>query len=152
MAKTDLLAVAFTDLNGNHKYNSGKDMLIAALVDTNQDGVPSVGDTIHWGTYPNALGGSYTSPDDTITAIEVTDNPSFTRVLATTAEGTVGWFVAGDREEFATFLPAVAIESLLRDSFTDFVDEIQTNPSVPGPGPFHSFSVRNATKHTTGDI
>jgi hypothetical protein len=34
MAKSDLLAVAFTDLNGNDKYNKGKDALIAALVDT----------------------------------------------------------------------------------------------------------------------
>ena len=53
MPKSDLLAVAFTDVNGNDKYNAGKDTLIAALVDTNKDGVVSVGDTIQWGEIPS---------------------------------------------------------------------------------------------------
>ena len=58
MAKDALLAVAFTDLNGNDKYNPGKDTLIAALVDTNNDNTASVGDTIVWGTYPAIPDGS----------------------------------------------------------------------------------------------
>ena len=37
MPRDNLLAVAFTDLNGNDKYNPGKDALIAAIVDTNND-------------------------------------------------------------------------------------------------------------------
>src|SRR5262245_57631831 len=58
MPSSDLLAVAFTDLNGNNKYNPGKDTLIAALWDTNNAGVVSVGDTIQWGTYPAIPDGS----------------------------------------------------------------------------------------------
>ena len=58
MPRDNLLAVAFTDLNGNDKYNPGKDALIAAIVDTNNDNTVSVGDTIEWGTYPEITDGS----------------------------------------------------------------------------------------------
>jgi hypothetical protein len=50
------LAVAFTDENGNHKYNPGKDALIAGVQDTNHDKTVSVGDTIVFGTYPHLDG------------------------------------------------------------------------------------------------
>jgi hypothetical protein len=53
MAKDDLLAVAFTDLNGNDKYNPGKDTLIAAR-DTNNDNTASIGATVV-GSYPAIL-------------------------------------------------------------------------------------------------
>src|SRR5262249_1767486 len=43
-----ILAVAFTDQNGNHTYEAGTDLLIASLLDTNNDGIVSAGDTIHW--------------------------------------------------------------------------------------------------------
>jgi hypothetical protein len=39
-------AVAWTDGNGNHTYEPGTDVLIAKLVDANNDGVPDAGDTI----------------------------------------------------------------------------------------------------------
>jgi hypothetical protein len=68
MAKSDdLLAVAFTDVNGNDKYNPHKDTLIAALVDTNHDGIVSAGDTIQFGSYPSVVGGTYTGDDYVIT-------------------------------------------------------------------------------------
>jgi hypothetical protein len=46
-----ILAIAYTDLDGNGEFDTG-DVLIAKLVDENDDGVPSVGDTIHMGQYP----------------------------------------------------------------------------------------------------
>lgn len=51
IAAPDLLAVAFTDMNGNHTYDAG-DVLILALVDTSRDGVPSAGDTVIADQYP----------------------------------------------------------------------------------------------------
>src|SRR5262245_50516977 len=107
MSKSDLLAVAFTDLNGNHKYNAGKDTLIAALVDTNHDGVVSVGDTVHWGTYPklpdgsnSGVGGIFTSPDLTVTSIGSTN--SSTQVGVGTANGSVVWVATPNAEQFLT--------------------------------------------------
>src|SRR5262245_49137534 len=95
MPKDDFLAVAFTDLNGNHKFNPRKDLLIAALVDTNNDNMPSVGDTVLWGTYPaipdgseSGTGGLYTSLDGTVT--EVTTLTDFT-LQVTTASGRISW-------------------------------------------------------------
>jgi hypothetical protein len=38
------LAIAFSDLDGNHRYGPG-DVLISRLFDTNGDGIPSKGDT-----------------------------------------------------------------------------------------------------------
>src|SRR5262245_9545341 len=57
VAKPDILAVAFTDVNGNDKYD-GKDKLIAAVVDTNHDETVSPNDTIQFGTYPLDVDGA----------------------------------------------------------------------------------------------
>jgi hypothetical protein len=141
MPNSDLLAVAFTDLNGNDKYNQGKDTLIAALVDTNNDGVVSVGDTIQWGTYPkiadgseSGTGGIYTSLDTLVTNVSV--NTSI-QVEVQTADGTVSWIANPNAELFRTAdLSNIATESVLRDiiNFPGIADEIHTNPLVP-PGP-----------------
>jgi Ca2+-binding RTX toxin-like protein len=45
------LVIAYSDLNGNHVFDSGDEM-ISKIVDTNGDGVPSKGDTIKMGRYP----------------------------------------------------------------------------------------------------
>ena len=47
-----LFAVAFSDTNGNHTYEEGADRLIAALVDANEDGMVSVGDTVETDSFP----------------------------------------------------------------------------------------------------
>jgi hypothetical protein len=52
--KPKVLAIAFTNLDGVPGFGSG-DVLIAKLVDTNGDKVPSVGDTITMGRYPTSL-------------------------------------------------------------------------------------------------
>ena len=46
-----VLALAFNDLNDNNVYDK-KDMLIAALSDTNNDNAVSIGDTVTFGQYP----------------------------------------------------------------------------------------------------
>lgn len=48
------LAVAFSDLNGNHVYDTG-DVLIAMLVDSSGDNTPNAGDTIFMGWYPKVF-------------------------------------------------------------------------------------------------
>src|SRR5262245_51106388 len=138
MPSSDFLAVAFTDLNGNHKYNAGKDTLIAALVDTNHDGVPSIGDTVHWGTYPaildgsaSGVGGKYLSPDSLVLGVTI----SSTFIEARTAGGTVDWFKSPNLEGFITSSPMQPVpESSLTDSinFLTTEDRIFTTPGNVG--------------------
>ena len=47
-----MLAVAYSNLDGVDGFHAGQDVLIARLVDTNRDGVVSVGDTVETGRYP----------------------------------------------------------------------------------------------------
>jgi hypothetical protein len=52
-ASHQMLAVAYSNLDGVDGYDpAGSDVLIAKLVDTNDDGVPSVGDTVVADRYP----------------------------------------------------------------------------------------------------
>ena len=46
-----VLALAFTDLDGDHAFG-GNDVLIARLSDTDDDKVPSAGDTVEDGPLP----------------------------------------------------------------------------------------------------
>ena len=74
-----VLALAFTDLDGDHAFGGG-DVLIAKLVDTNGDKVPSVGDTIRLGRYPtNLTPGPADFADWNVTSHVVTDIFVWTR-------------------------------------------------------------------------
>jgi hypothetical protein len=52
IAPPRVFAIAFTDTNGDHTYQDGVDHLIAALVDTNRDGVVDAGDTAVTDEFP----------------------------------------------------------------------------------------------------
>src|SRR5262245_28026989 len=140
MPSSDLLAVAFTDLNGNNKYNPNKDTLIAALVDTSGDGVVSVGDTIQWGTYPaipdgsaSGVGGIYTRVESTITNVV---DASSSLVSVETARGSVVWFASANQEEFQTRNALNEPESRLLDSinFPTLPDAIVADSTAFGAG------------------
>jgi hypothetical protein len=47
-----VLAIAWTDVNDNHTYESAVDGLIAELLDSDEDHVPSAGDTVVADKYP----------------------------------------------------------------------------------------------------
>jgi hypothetical protein len=77
----NILAVAFTDLNGNGQFDPNKDALIAAVVDTNHDKIIDVGDTVQFGTYPlNVDGtggrGTFTQASMAITSVDTHDSIS----------------------------------------------------------------------------
>jgi hypothetical protein len=52
IAPPRVFAVAFADTNGDHTYQDGVDHLIAALIDTNRDGVVDAGDTAVTAEFP----------------------------------------------------------------------------------------------------
>ena len=66
-------ATAWTDLDGDHVYNEAIDSLIAKLVDTNRDGVVSIGDTVTTGRYPLTFAattfGTFTDTSHTVTTV-----------------------------------------------------------------------------------
>jgi hypothetical protein len=142
----DVLAVAFTDQNGNHTYEPGTDTLIASLLDTNNDHVVSVGDRIHWGTYPTSADvdgprGNFTGPD---LLVEDVSFASSSVVELQTALGSVSWLHIEGARPFEIFSTAttdgVAFSALDR---TLPGDSIFADPSVQGPGqpdtPVNSF-------------
>jgi hypothetical protein len=125
-----LLAVAFTDQNRNHKYEPGKDLLIASLLDTNRDGSASVGDTIHWGTYPttfdvNGPRGTFRSLDTLVTFVLPGDH--LVEVQTEDPLGSVLW-------EDLPFLGerfVITGSTILQDALPR-VAEINVTPSAPG--------------------
>jgi hypothetical protein len=133
----DVLAVAFTDRNGNHTYEPGTDKLIASLLDTNHDHVVSVGDRIHFGSYPTSADvdgprGHFKGHD---LFVEAVDFASSSVVEVQTALGSVSWAdIEGTRafESFATATAdGVAFSAIDRVNPGDL---IFADPSVQGPG------------------
>ena len=69
-----MFAIAFSDANGNHIYEAGTDRLVAALVDTNEDGTVSVGDTVETDAFPLTFDpvdsyGAFTVKSATVTGV-----------------------------------------------------------------------------------
>ncbi len=97
-----VLALAFTDLDGDHAFGVN-DVLIAKLVDTNDDKVPSVGDTITMGRYPTTLTpGPADFADWNVTSHVVTDLSLATakRVTVWSAGGWHAWVAKATAEWF----------------------------------------------------
>jgi hypothetical protein len=134
----DVLAVAFTDQNGNHTYEPGTDTLIASLLDTNNDHVVSVGDRIHWGTYPTTIDvdgprGSFTGPDILVEGVGSANSEG---VEVETALGSVSWVhVEGaPRRAFDLFATDGGDSIFGLDTSNGSGDLFFANPSVQGPG------------------
>ena len=72
-----MLAVVYTDIDGVDGYDESVDVLISKLLDTNDDGVPSVGDTVVNNQYPLDFGptqyGNLQVATQNVTAIVFTD-------------------------------------------------------------------------------
>lgn len=130
------LAVAFTDVNGNNKFD-GKDTLIAGLIDTDKSKDASVGDTVTFGTYPHLSGkeaGTYLSNDSLVTNV-VQDNSE--AVVVDVADGQVGLFhTSQDTEVLYTSLFVGGLESQFQDHFGTGGggDRVFADSNVNGPG------------------
>jgi Cadherin domain len=135
----DLLAVAFTDQNGNHTYEPDTDLLIASLRDTNTDEVVSIGDTIHWGTFPTTFDGSgtrgtFTSSDSLVSFVFSANNTDVT-VLAENFL-VVDWqatpFSLGLLERFLVNKASTGSfsSSIVDQSGSSFPDRITVDPAA----------------------
>jgi hypothetical protein len=155
----DVLAVAFTDRNGNHTYEPGTDKLIASLLDTNHDHVVSVGDTIHWGTYPTSAGdgngprGHFRGHD---LLVEAVGSASSSGVEVQTALGSVSWAHVEGTRAFDQFATAGGDSFRGLDTTGGAGDLLFANPSVHGPGhpdtPVDTFSLDPVGNHGFLDV
>ena len=139
----DILAVAFTDLNGDHKFQANKDALIAAVIDTNHDKTVSVGDTVTFGTFPHLDGtqaGTFTHADSTITFVTVADS---THIEVRVPDGFVFLTANPKFESFTTEYNAGVLE-------TEFIDNIN-NDTYPQFDEVYASNHQDFYGHGPGD-
>jgi hypothetical protein len=129
-APPQLFAVAFSDANGNHTYESGTDRLIAALIDTNLDGDVSVGDTVETDAFPLTFDPVNDFGAFTVKSATVTDVTGFTSgsVQVTSTATQMTWAV-GPVEVVQWFPAAGGPESVLVDN-TSSASEIADAISI----------------------
>ena len=134
VAPPRMFAVAFSDTNGNHTYEGGTDRLIAALVDTNQDGDLSVGDTVETDAFPLTLDpvgdfGDFAVKSATVTSV-TGSTPGSVQVATTATLITWASRVSGPVEVVQWVPAAGGPESYLADNTTSssgFSDAISIN-------------------------
>src|SRR5262245_35729451 len=140
----DVLAVAFTDLNGNHEFDPNKDALIAAVIDTDKSGTVTPGvDIVMFGTYPHLDGtqaGSY-QHDDSVIASIVTHTSTLLEVTVAdpVVDGTISWQADPALERFHTQITPNAPESVFQDTISTlllsediaFATRILDGPGLP---------------------
>jgi hypothetical protein len=112
-----MFAVAYSDTNGNHIYESGTDRLIAALIDTSLDGTVSVGDTVETDAFPL----TFDPVDDfgafTVKSAIVTSVTGFTSgSVQVTSNATLITWAVGPVEVVDWFPAAGGSESVLVDN------------------------------------
>lgn len=129
-----ILAVAYVNLDSKAGFDpTGMDVLIAKLVDTNHDGVPSVGDTVTLGRYPLAFNapvfGTFKQPGPyTVDAMyePATSNRIFVRV-----QSVIFGFTAGAEEGVLGAVDHIGDPYwTFADTATD--DVIAALPGAPG--------------------
>lgn len=96
-----VLAVAWTDMNSDHAYETATDSLIAKLVDTNGDGVASMGDTITTSQFPRDHDATAFEPAR-VTAFEITSvlAADSGAIAAETDAGRFLWLSQDDVEQY----------------------------------------------------
>jgi hypothetical protein len=114
-----LFAVAFSDTNDNHIYEGGTDRLTAALIDTNEDGTVSVGDTVETDAFPLTFDpvddfGAFSVKSATVTGVTGFTSGS---VEVTTTATRITWAV-GPVEVVQWFPATGGPESVLVDNTT----------------------------------
>ncbi|MEZ5238204.1 MAG: hypothetical protein R2716_04445 [Microthrixaceae bacterium] len=112
-----LLAVAYSNLDGIDGYDpTGTDVLVAKVVDTNLDGVPSSGDTVEANQYPldfdSTAFGDFNGATNVVTGVATTA-PGFLVVDLSATIAVV--FNSVNTDEFGEF-ESGASRTLLQDA------------------------------------
>jgi hypothetical protein len=129
------LAVAYSDLVADHQFGAG-DVLIAKLVDTSLDGVPSVGDTIEMDQYPTWYSAStfydWGRKSHPVTYVVTATG---TMLDVDTLIGRHQWEKSPTLEKYKEYSGSSI--SLLQDALPGgTTDSIQTTPGSPSEPPY----------------
>jgi hypothetical protein len=128
-------------------------VLIAKLVDTNSDGVPSAGDTVVLGQYPNrfALSATYAPAEFDDWGVQThtidTVRYDFDYVEATSADGDYFWWYKtqeSNNDSYVEGISAASVSSQLQDFTGSLADSISTRTGSP------SRPARDLTMTTAG--
>ena len=129
-----VFAIAYTNLNGQDGFQEGADVLIAKLIDGNNDGEVSVGDKIITNQYPidfqaNAFGtfGVQNHVVDVVFGVN-----SININLASNGTS-FSWIGSGDRDNYAettTINNSPTITQIFDDISSPFIDRISANSST----------------------
>ena len=145
-----VLALAFTDLDGDHAFGSN-DVLIAKLVDANDDKVPSVGDTIAMGRYPtNLTPGAGDFADWNVTSHVVTDisSATATRVTVWSAAGWHAWVAKTTAEWFEESNSSRTTDTDFQDGFVSTAGDVMYVELGSPSGPATAISGADLTRPT----
>lgn len=125
-----LLAVAWTDTNGDHTYEAAADSLIAKLVDTNGDGVVNAGDTVTTNQFPRDHDATAFEPA-TVTTFAVTSPliANSSEIVVGTTAGLFDWKSAGELEQYQELAPSIGTIVLIDDPAS--CDQIRLEENSP---------------------
>lgn len=147
---TGILAVAYSDIDGLDGYSTG-DVLIAKLVDTNDDKAVSVGDTVMMGRYPTSL---TPGPSD-FADWGVTSHVVQTVLVATAI--TVDVIAAGESHAW-TFTDSGEIydessrATVFQDGFRASIDDVILASPGSSSAPSSSVPFTFITRHADNDF
>ncbi len=133
-----IFAVAYTNVDGVAGYDEATDVLIAKLVDTNNDGVVSVGDTVITDQYPlDSNASSFGTFQNTSHAVTSIMNASSDRVhLEIGPDTAVEWDVApeyAEWNELDTTGQVYRWTGVVDGHFAGVGNGIQAYPLLPTP-------------------
>ena len=151
------LAIAYSDLVRDYRFGAG-DVLIAKLVDTNGDGVPSTDDTIIMGMYPKDLAASgFYSWTATEHAVMSVDHATTTYVDVNSAAGTHQWLSTTNTEYYLE-VNGSPLGSLIMDLHVsdppneDMVDVNLGSPGAPTTDAFDQLATIDDQRFVDVDI
>ena len=149
-----MFAVAFSDANGNHVYDGGTDRLIAALIDTNEDGDVTVGDTVETDEFPLTFDPVNEFGAFTVKSAPVTSVGGFTSgsVQVTTSSTLITW-ATGPVEVVQWFPAGAGPESNIVDntSSASSIDDAITITAGAGLGAVPSDATASGLEQTDND-
>lgn len=126
-----VLAIAYSDLDGNHTF-SGGDVLISQVLDTTGDGIPSRGDTIEMGTYPVVFNPASSADFHAWGISQHTVATAGWRGdrlwVGTEADNSHGWFaVPGQYQSYEEHAPGHPVTGYASATIADVVDGTYTS-------------------------
>ena len=155
VAPPKILAIAYSDLDGNHQFGSG-DVLISKLEDTNYDGGASQGDLITMSRYPTEFDASafddWGVSQHTVTSVQIATATELE--LTSTTGGVHRWVHAAQEEQYwegkgLGSLDRSQIEDWHVAGHDDDINMVSTSPSLPGN---HTRDVVNTTDDKFIDV